>query len=221
MTIPIFDDIALARRTILRRVPLDEIEITPAMLDANERIYGARLTPAEAVDRIILDVRGRGDAALSDWSARLDGVRRSAFEVPRARIRRAVGALAPELVEALKLAAGEIERFHRRQARNSWVDFNVEGALGQLVVPLQTCRAVRARRQRAAALVAADGGHPSACRWRRGDRGLLAAAARYRRGGRDRAGGGAHCRRGSRVRARRRSGDRRDGVWNPDGAAGR
>jgi len=34
------------------------------MLDTNERIYGARLTPAEAVDRIILDVRGRGDAAL-------------------------------------------------------------------------------------------------------------------------------------------------------------
>src|SRR5881227_2731881 len=57
MTIPIFDDIALARRTVLRRVPLDEIEISPAMLDANERIYGARLTPAEAVDRIILDVR--------------------------------------------------------------------------------------------------------------------------------------------------------------------
>ncbi|MDQ2999012.1 MAG: histidinol dehydrogenase [Chloroflexota bacterium] len=137
MTIPIFDDIGLARRTILRRVPLDEIEITPAMLDANERIYGARLTPAEAVDRIILDVRGRGDAALSDWSARLDGVRRSAFEVPRARIRRAVTALAPDLLDALKLAVGEIERFHRRQARNSWVDFNVEGALGQIVVPLQ------------------------------------------------------------------------------------
>ena len=61
----------------------------------------------------------------------------SAFEVPRARIRRAVAALAPELVEALKLAAGEIERFHRRQARNSWVDFSVEGALGQIIVPLQ------------------------------------------------------------------------------------
>src|SRR5258705_4585838 len=108
MTIPIFDDIALARRTILRRVPLDEIEITPAMLDANERIYGARLTPAEAVDRIILDVRGRGDAALSDWSARLDGVRRSGVEGPRARILQSVGTLAPHLPEAAKLGVGEI-----------------------------------------------------------------------------------------------------------------
>src|SRR5262249_31920838 len=118
-------------------VPLDEVEITPAMLDANERIYGARLTPAEAVDRIILDVRGRGDAALGEWSARLDGVRRSAFEVPRARLRRAISSRGRGLAAAVKRAAGETERFHRRQARNSWVDFGVEGALGQIVVPLR------------------------------------------------------------------------------------
>src|SRR6195952_4749621 len=137
MPIPIFDDIALARRTILRRVPLDEIEVSPAQLDASERIYGARLTPAEAVDRIIKDVRERGDAALHDWGARLDGASGAAFEGPRARIEQAAATLDPALLEALKLAAGEIERFHRRQARNSWVDFSVEGALGQLVVPLQ------------------------------------------------------------------------------------
>ena len=137
MPIPIFDDVALARRTVLRRVPLDELEITPAMLDANERIYGARLTPAEAVDRIIRDVRGRGDAALREWSERLDGTSRAAFEVPPDSWRRAAEALDPALLRALELAAGEIERFHRRQARNSWVDFSVEGALGQIVVPLR------------------------------------------------------------------------------------
>src|SRR4029434_5563794 len=74
---------------------------------------------------------------LRDWSARLDGVRRSGFEVPRGRIRRALATLDTDLAEALKLAAGKIERFHRRQVRNSWVDFGVEGALGQIVVPLQ------------------------------------------------------------------------------------
>jgi histidinol dehydrogenase len=64
-------------------------------------------------------------------------VRRAAFEVPRKRIKRAVDTLDPALLEALQLAAGEIERFHRKQTRNSWVDFGVEGALGQLVVPLR------------------------------------------------------------------------------------
>ncbi|GAB4210331.1 MAG: histidinol dehydrogenase [Roseiflexaceae bacterium] len=137
MPIPIFDDIALARRTILRRVPLDEVSVPDALLDANERLFGARLTPAEAVDRIIRDVRERGDAALRHWSSVLDGVTPEVFEVPREQIEQALAGLESELVEAMRLAAGEIERFHRRQSRNTWVDFGVEGALGQIVVPLQ------------------------------------------------------------------------------------
>lgn len=137
MPISIIDDVAHARRTILRRIPLDETEVPPALLDSIEQLFGARLTPAEAVEQIIRDVRGRGDHALREWTARLDGTRLSSFEVPPQRIKRALDALDPALVEALRLAAAEIERFHRRQARNSWVDFGVEGALGQIVVPLQ------------------------------------------------------------------------------------
>jgi histidinol dehydrogenase len=57
MPIPIIDDLALARRTILRRMPLDELAAPPALLDAIERTFGARLSPAEVVDRIIRDVR--------------------------------------------------------------------------------------------------------------------------------------------------------------------
>jgi histidinol dehydrogenase len=137
MPIPILDDVAAARGTILRRMPLDEVAVPPALLDGIERIFGARLSPAEAVDRIIRDVRARGDEALLDWSAQLDNGRREALEVPRARWQAAAEALEPQLLDALRLAAAEIERFHRRQARNSWVDFSVEGALGQIVVPLQ------------------------------------------------------------------------------------
>lgn len=69
VTLPIYNDLALARRTLLRRVGLDEIEAPPALLDANQRLFGARITPAEAVQRIIRDVRERGDAALRDWSS--------------------------------------------------------------------------------------------------------------------------------------------------------
>lgn len=137
MTIPIYDDTVLAQRTILRRVPLDEIEAPPALLDANERLFGERLTPAEAVQRIIRDVRDNGDAALRAWGEKLDGFSGGALEVSPDAIRAAVERLEPELVEALRLAAGEIERFHKKQARNSWVDFGAEGALGQLVVPLR------------------------------------------------------------------------------------
>lgn len=137
MTIPILDDVAAARRTILRRVPFDEITATPAMLDRNEHLFGERLAPVQAVDRIIADVRDHGDAALRRWSERLDGVALDAFEIDAEAIAAAVERLDPALLAALRLAAEQIERFHSRQSRNSWVDFNVEGALGQLVVPLQ------------------------------------------------------------------------------------
>jgi histidinol dehydrogenase len=136
MPIPIFDDISEARRTILRRVPLDEVVATPAMLEQIARTFGEPLTPAQAVDRIIADVRGRGDLALHEWSTKLD-MPVDVIEVPRERIEQAAASIDPALLEALRVAAAELERFHQRQARNSWVEFGAEGALGQIVMPLQ------------------------------------------------------------------------------------
>lgn len=137
MTIPILDDIAHAERTLLRRTPLNESDVPQSLLESIEQLFGAPLTPAEAVDRILSDVHGRGDDALREWSQRLDGVTRDALEVTPKRLERAAQALDPGLLEALQLAAIRIERFHRRQLRNSWVEFDSEGAMGQLVLPLQ------------------------------------------------------------------------------------
>lgn len=118
--IPILTDIAAARAGVLRRPPLDEDEAT-----------------ATAVAAVLAEVRGRGDAALRELTARFDGVDLAQFEVPRERWAAAAAAIDPELRAALELAVDEIRRFHERQARNSWVDFSVEGARGQLVVPLE------------------------------------------------------------------------------------
>lgn len=136
MTIPIFDDFAVARRTILRRAPFNEIDVPMTLLNAIEQRFGARLTPAEAVDRIIRDVRERGDDALRDWSQRLDDYT-GPLEVSAERCAAAFAALDPDLRSAIELAIGELMRFHRRQVRTSWVEFGAEGALGQIVTPLQ------------------------------------------------------------------------------------
>lgn len=120
MTIPIIDDLAVARAGVLRRAPIDDDQETAA-----------------AVAAILADVRARGDAALRDQTRRLDGVELAELEVPRERWAQAAAALHPDLRAAIELAVAEIRRFHERQARNSWVDFSVEGARGQLVVPLQ------------------------------------------------------------------------------------
>ena len=48
------------------------VRLLERLLDGIERIFGERLAPAEAVARILADVRRRGDAALIEWSARIE-----------------------------------------------------------------------------------------------------------------------------------------------------
>jgi histidinol dehydrogenase len=70
-----------------------------------------------AVAAIIDDVAQRGDAALIDYTSRFDGVDLSVSSLRLARREIAEGAAMapPETVAALRLAAGRIESFHRRQ----------------------------------------------------------------------------------------------------------
>jgi histidinol dehydrogenase len=119
MTIPIIADIAAARAGLLRRAPLDEDRETTS-----------------AVAAIIAEVRSGGDDALRALTARLDKVALGPIEIPPARWAAAAAAIPADLRAALELAVAEIRSFHQRQARNSWVDFGVEGARGQLVLPL-------------------------------------------------------------------------------------
>ncbi|MGQ9526962.1 MAG: histidinol dehydrogenase [Chloroflexus sp.] len=119
MTVPIIRDIDTARAGILQRMPLDDDAATTT-----------------AVAGIIAAVRQRGDTALREYTQRFDGVDREALEIPRERWAAAAADIDPALRHALLLAIGEIRRFHERQLRNSWVEFSVEGALGQLVRPL-------------------------------------------------------------------------------------
>jgi histidinol dehydrogenase len=118
--IPIITDLAVAQSGVLRRQPLDADSAT-----------------TETVAAILADVRERGDAALLDYSRRFDGVAPTTLEVPRERWAAAVAGLPSDLRAALELAVSEVRSFHARQARNSWVDFGVEGARGQLVVALE------------------------------------------------------------------------------------
>jgi len=50
--------------TLLKRVPLDEIEVTESMRRRTIAAFGEDLTPEQSVRRILRDVRARGDVAL-------------------------------------------------------------------------------------------------------------------------------------------------------------
>jgi histidinol dehydrogenase len=129
-------DVAEAQSSILRRQPWDEFDVPERILEGIESLFGERLTPDEAVRRILRDVRTRGDDAVRDWTVRLDGVEQGSMLVTRAQVAAAYGQLDASVVDALRLAAERIEAFHRRQPSVSWIQNGEEGTLGQLVRPI-------------------------------------------------------------------------------------
>lgn len=92
-------------------------------LDAGQR-REALLRPAlsraeelrRGVERIIAEVRARGDAALRELTAKYDGCEPASLEVEASEFDEAEAALAPELKAAIVEAAGRIEIYHRASA---------------------------------------------------------------------------------------------------------
>jgi len=72
---------------------------------------------SQTVAEIIADVRARGDAALAELTKRFDEIdlTSAGVRVSDADIETAVAEVAPETMDALKLARDRIEAFHRRQ----------------------------------------------------------------------------------------------------------
>jgi histidinol dehydrogenase len=127
-----------ARATFLRRSPLDERSLPPAAQDLIRRVFGAELGPAEVVDRILRDVREKGDAAVRRYNEEIDGVGAEtamSLEVSRDEIERAKSEVEPSLVEALTMAAERIRAFHEQQLAHSLKSFQ-NGSVGQVVRPL-------------------------------------------------------------------------------------
>jgi len=93
-----------------------------------------------AVSRILADVRRRGDQALVEYSRRFDapGFTLRDLRVGPAEFRQAAAAADRGFTRALNRAATQIEAFHRRQVRSSFISLDRAGTmLGQLVRPVE------------------------------------------------------------------------------------
>jgi len=94
----------------------------------------------ESVERILADVRERGDAALIEYSARFDGVdlKPGDFEIGPEIAKRAHQSIPADLLDALRQAKDNIARFHRKALPQSWFSWEANGAvLGQRYTPLE------------------------------------------------------------------------------------
>lgn len=131
-------DVDTAKQTILHRSPVGDVTLTPTLAKGIERVFGEPLGIEAAVQRILADVRARGDAAVIDWTEKIDGVRLADLRVPAEAIEAAYDSLDAELRTALHFAAERIRNFHQKQPNQSWLDWRASGgALGQMVRPLE------------------------------------------------------------------------------------
>ena len=97
----------------------------------------------ERVAAILADVRERGDAAVLELTAQLDGLQAGSvaeLEIPAGELAAALAAVAPQQRRALEQAAERIRRYHERQLQacgRSWSYRDADGSLlGQKVTPI-------------------------------------------------------------------------------------
>lgn len=126
-----------ARKGLLKRKPPNEFTVPPSVMERIAMLFGDGFTPAQAVERILQDVRRRGDAALFEWTEKLDGVALHDLRVPQFELQAALEALPEGLRLSLEKAAQRIEAFHKRQPLTSWKTQEDGGWLGQLIRPIR------------------------------------------------------------------------------------
>ena len=89
------------------------------------------------VSQILKEVQERGDKALIEYTAKLDGALIDTIEVPRKEIEEAAASMDGEFMRVLEKAAENIRKYHKRQVRNSFVMTEENGVvLGQRIVPV-------------------------------------------------------------------------------------
>lgn len=92
----------------------------------------------DMVSNIIGDVRHKKDQALRDYSEKFDGVKLDTLKVPEETIQNSTGQVDGKLLDALRQAAGNIERFHKAQIPPEWICNVGEGiSAGQIIRPVE------------------------------------------------------------------------------------
>lgn len=123
-------------KAILRRATFEFGEVPLEVKRRIKEAFAVELTPEEAVGRIIAAVRDKGDAALLDFTKRIDGIELESLEVSKEECREACGKVDQELIAALNITAERVRSFHQVQLGHSLKEF-MEGGLGQIVRPLE------------------------------------------------------------------------------------
>lgn len=93
----------------------------------------------KVVADIIANVREKGDRALFDYTSQFDKweINADNLRVTQAEIDEACAQIDTPFMKAMERSAANIEAFHKKQLKNSWIDTKPDGTLlGQRILPL-------------------------------------------------------------------------------------
>ncbi|MFX0091764.1 MAG: histidinol dehydrogenase [Candidatus Hodarchaeota archaeon] len=135
--IPIYS-LREAKNSILVRKPILESTVPPHVQKHIFELFNESLSPQEVVKRIIQDVATRGDAAVIEWTKKLDKADVSkCIEVTSEELSTSLTKISHEDRNALILARDRILVFHQKQPSSSWITDELGGQLGQMIRPIE------------------------------------------------------------------------------------
>ena len=124
-----------AKLILARQAAAEFYPVSVALRQRIKELFGID-DPEPAVRQIINEVRSRGDAALFDYTLKIDGIKLSSLEVSNQQIASAYQKVDAEFLSALRLAAERIRSFHTAQKDSIWNEVTKPGS-GQLIHPLE------------------------------------------------------------------------------------
>ncbi len=124
-----------AKSVLARQATAEFYPVSVVLRQRIKELFGVD-DPEPAVRQIINEVRSRGDAALFDYTLRIDGIKLSSLEISNQQIASAYPKVGSELLSALRLAAERIRSFHTAQKESIWSGVSKLGS-SQLIRPLE------------------------------------------------------------------------------------
>lgn len=126
---------------LMQKKAFDECELSPGVQAGVTAMFGAPLTAAQVVDKIVAAVRAEGDEQLLHYTNLLDkaGLTAATLQVSEAEFAEASELVDEDVLAAIGRAIANVRRFHEEQMPKSWLTNRECGAmLGQKMTPVDS-----------------------------------------------------------------------------------
>lgn len=126
---------------LMKKKAFDECTLSPGVQAGVTEMFGAPLTAAQVVERIVDDVRSGGDEKLFYYTELIDKAALNAdnIKVTEQEFAEAEAVVKPAVMAAIKKAIANVTRFHEEQVPKTWLTNREYGSmLGQKVTPLDS-----------------------------------------------------------------------------------